>query len=311
MKVAVLGSQRRDPTVRRAAEALGLADGRIALVTAGWQEREPEDTELSSHLGEHTINLMLHRRADDIFKRDPEFAQAYRARQIRYRRIQDFYRIRLEYLIESAKVISHRVAPQDLLDEELQSSVSAIRMLDRHHQRQCTRVRNEFRDAWNPASRPIVQEHRLELREMLDSCAGLAIAGGHVASLLNRLQLLGIDELWGNRPLLGWSGGAMVLMEHVVLFHDSPPQGVDAPQLLDVGLARVDGLIVLPQPESRLRLDDRERMSMYARRFGPSLCLGLPRRSWAIFEDGRLQEAHGTLRVELDGTVSNLGEPLS
>ncbi len=37
--------------------------GRIAVVTAGWEEREDEDAELLDHLSRPAVNLGLYRRA--------------------------------------------------------------------------------------------------------------------------------------------------------------------------------------------------------------------------------------------------------
>ena len=302
MKVVLLGPQRFDPSVADAAAAAGVS-GRVALITAGWQEREPEDEELSEHLGGRTVNLALHRRADDVFAHDRELREAYRARQVRYRQLQDFYRVRLEFLIQSARVIAHRSAPDELLREEQEHSINGIKMLDRHHQRQCERVRREYIEAWKPQQRPRVAKHRAEVRGILDGCEAVAIAGGNVASLLNRMHLFGLPELLDDRPVLAWSAGAMAVTEQVVLFHDEPPYGIDAPQILDAGLGLVPDVIALPDPETRLKLDDPERMAMYAQRFDPSACLVFPRRSWMFFEDGARVRSEGVLELSEDGAV--------
>lgn len=305
MTVVLLGPQRFDPTVAEAAKAIGV-EGRIAVVTAGWQEREPEDDELREHLGRPMVNLELHRRADDVFARDEELAKAYRARQVRYRQLQDFYRIRLEFLLESARVIANRAAPLDLLEQEKKSSVNAIRMLDRHHQRQCDSVRREFREKWTPGERDAIADHKKEIAEIVSGCDAIAIAGGHVASLLNRLHMFEIASLRGPRPVLAWSAGAMAVTEQVVLFHDMPPNGSDVPQILDLGLGLVRGFVALPNPEKRMRLDDPERVAMYARRFAPAVCLALPRRSWVVVEDGVLRDSRAVLRLDVSGSAPPL-----
>lgn len=305
MTVILLGSQRYDPTIAEATQSIGL-NGRFAVITAGWQEREPEDDELAEQLGPSLVNLRLHRRADDVFQRDPEFAEAYRARQVRYRMIQDFYRIRLEFLQQSAEVVSHRAAPAEFLEEELEHSVNMIQVLDQHHQDQCDRIRRTFREEWDPAGRPVIREHRARIAELMANCQGLVIAGGHVASIINRLQLFDIAQLWGDRPVLAWSAGAMVLTEHVVLFHDFPPQGTHTPQILDVGLGLVRNLVVFPNPESRLKTDAKDQMAMYARRFHPKRCLTFPRRSWVVYRDGQLQNPHGVSEIHADGQIQEL-----
>ena len=62
------------------------------------------------------------------------------------------------------------------------------------------------------------------------------IAGGHVASLLNRLKLFDVLGLAAGKPIFAWSAGAMVLTDRIVLFHDYPPYGSDIAQVLDAGL---------------------------------------------------------------------------
>ena len=300
--VVLLGPQRFEPSLAQAAEAIGVR-GTIALCTAGWQEREPEDEELTEHLGGGTVNLLLHRRAEDVFRRDPELSEAYRARQLRYRQLQDFYRIRLEYLIETARVIANRSAPDELLAEEQAASVNAIRMLDRHHKRRCERVRREFRERWEPSSRPVIAKHRAELKELLADCVALAIAGGNVATLINRLQLFDIADLIEGRPVLAWSAGAMAVTENVVVFHDDPPQGIDAPQVLDVGLGLVRDVVALPCPEGRLATDDPARMAMYAQRFAPARCVVLPRRAWIVTEGEPAGRGEGFLTIAPDGAL--------
>jgi hypothetical protein len=52
-----------------------------------------------------------------------------------------------------------------------------------------------------------------------------------------------------------------------VLFHDHTPHGVTAAEVHDTGLGRVPGVLVLPHARRRLRLEDRERMAVLARRF--------------------------------------------
>ena len=75
--VTLLGPQRFTPTLGEAVARAGIA-GRLASVTAGWQEREAEDLELHEHVGERTMNLMLYARSEDVFERDPELAAAVR-----------------------------------------------------------------------------------------------------------------------------------------------------------------------------------------------------------------------------------------
>ena len=299
--IVLLGAQRFDPTLGAAAAELGL-EGPIATVTAGWQERETEDTELHEHLGKRTVNLRLHERAEDVFKRDPELHAAHRQKQERLRHKQDFYRVRLEHELAANHVISQRKAPAAILAEEQAASIAAIRLLDEYHVGQCTRIEAEFDATWRPFERDLVARHRTELGAILRSAAALAIAGGHVASLLNRLRLFGIAELIDGHALLAWSAGAMAISDRVVLFHDSPPQGPGASEVLDRGLGLCPGVVPLPQPETRLRLDDVDRVALMARRFAPARCLAMPAGARITYRDGRFGSPHRVLRLYSDGT---------
>jgi hypothetical protein len=310
--IVLLGAQRFDPTLGSTVAALGLEkEGRIAIVTAGWQERESEDAELHQHLGERTINLRLHRRAEEVFQHDAELAASHRDRQALLRHKQDFYRIRLEHELEANHVIRQRKAPPEILAEEQAASIDAIRALDDYHLNQCHRVHQEFEAETKLFERPWIVRHRRQLALILRDCVALAIAGGHVASLLNRLRLFGIAELIGDRPIFAWSAGAMALADRVVLFHDSPPQGPGAAEVLDRGLGFVPGLVVLPQPETRLRLHDPERVSVLARRFAPARCLAFPARAHVTWREGALGAPSGVLELAHDGRVAPLEEKAS
>ena len=82
----LLGPQRLAPIVGEAVEMLKI-DGKIAAITAGWQEREAEDQELCDALGTTSVNLMLHARGEAVFRDDPDFFAAHRAKQDRLRHL--------------------------------------------------------------------------------------------------------------------------------------------------------------------------------------------------------------------------------
>ena len=303
--IVLLGAQRFDPTLGEAVEELGV-EGPIATITAGWQEREGEDADLHEHLQKRTVNLRLHRRAEDVWKRDPELAEGHRQKQQILRHKQDFYRIRLEHALDANHVIAQRKAPAAILEDEENASLQAIRLLDEYHLRQCAKVEEDFEAAWRPRERPSIERHRKEIAAVLRSCAGLGIAGGHVASLLNRLRLFGIEDLLDGHVLFAWTAGAMAISERVVLFHDSPPQGPGVAEVLDRGLGLCREIVPLPQPETRLRLDDAERVSVMARRFAPAACLAMPARSRITLEAGAASHAHEIVRLRSDGTQTSV-----
>jgi len=289
----LLGPQRFDPFVARVLDDLG-ADGPVAAITAGWQEREEEHDELRDHVRRPVDNLALYRRADEAFRDDPELFAAVRARQDRLRELQQVYRRRLAAALGSARELLARGGDPAILEPERADAIAAVRRLDDHHVGRVREVHDEFAAAWRPWERPAVARHRDELAARLRRASALLIAGGHVAILLNRMRLFGVLDLAGELPVVAWSAGAMTLTERIVLFHDSPPQGAGNAEMLDVGTGRCDGIVALPHASRRLRLDDRDRVAILARRMAPAISVALDPGARVDADDGRWSPAPGT-----------------
>lgn len=298
--VAVLGQQRFVRTLSSAIAELDVR-GRFALVTAGWQERESEDQELADYLGGNTVNLRLHRRADEVFEEDRELAEAHRKKQELLRYKQDFYRIRLEHELAANHVIHLRHAPDDVLAQEERASIAAVQQLDEYHLRQCAEVEAEFHGALKPLERASIRRHRDEIATLVDGSKAIAIAGGHVATLVNRMRLFDLAGILDGQAVFAWSGGAMAISERVVLFHDNTPEGAVAPEILDRGLGLLKGVVVLPQPEQRLRLEDRERVQVMARRFAPAKVLAFPTSSHLTLRGEVIHGAQNVSSLDADG----------
>jgi hypothetical protein len=298
--VVLLGPQRFGPSLGAVVSSLHVT-GKIAVITAGWQEREAEDEELSAHLDGRTVNLRLYARAEDVFRSDPELGAAHRERQQLLQHRQDFYRIRLEHELDAQHVIQQRRAPPTVLGDESNASIRFIRELDAWHVTRCKEIHEEFNARWDLANRPVVARHRREIKELVGDCEAIAIAGGHVATLKTRLVLFAIETLIFDRAVFAWSGGAMAISERIVLFHDDPPQGPGASQVLDAGLGIVPGVVVLPEPERRLRLERKDRVGLTARRFRPALCLAFPARTHVTWQSGRFTSPEGVILLRNDG----------
>ena len=305
--LAFLGPQRFNPTLGAVVAALGI-EGDLATVTAGWQEREREVEELHEHLGGRAVNLELHRRGDAVLAADPEFAAAYRRRQELFREMQAIYALRLDAAMAACTALAARAGHARLLEEERGAALEVVRTLDESHAARMNDVHAEFDARWRPLERSVLAAERAELARLLANVDGLAIAGGHVAVLANRLRLFDVLALSGDRPVIAWSAGAMACSERIVLFHDHPPYGTGHAQVLDQGLGLADGLVFLPHARRRLDLGDTERVGMFARRFAP--------RAAAVLEDGaaltwRLGAGWiadpGCLRMQDDGTLAPLG----
>lgn len=272
--VALLGPQRLHPIVSRVVDELA-PEGPLAVVTAGWQERESEVDELAEHVQRPVVNLRLYARAEKLFAAHPEFFQGLRERQNRFKHLQRLHRLRLDYVLAPARRLLRRSPPSDLLEIEQSSAIDAVRALDTHHAGELKRLHDDYELTWGEAARAAVAADRQELGETLGACSALVIAGGHVAVLLNRLRLFGVTDLLGEQPVVAWSAGAMALAERVVLFHDRPPQGAGNAEILDLGLGLARGVQPLPHAEARLRLADPVRVSLLARRLAPAACIAL------------------------------------
>ena len=109
---------------------------------------------------------------------------------------------------------------------------------------------------------------------MLAQAQAVVIAGGHVGELLRVLHLFRVEPHLP-QVVIAWSAGAMALSERVILFHDYVPHGVAQTEVFGEGLGVVRGLLPLPHMRRRLRVDDRVRMSVLARRFAPDRCVVL------------------------------------
>jgi hypothetical protein len=103
----------------------------------------------------------------------------------------------------------------------------------------------------------------------------------------------------------------MAVTERVVLFHDSPPQGSGAPEVLDAGLAFVGDVVALPQPEFRLKLGDRERLRVLARRFAPATCIAFPACSRVTWSKTGPSGLRGAFAIREDGSHPWENKPLT
>lgn len=298
--VVLMGSQRLKPSLRELATKVG-ASGPFALVTAGWQEREAEDEELRNHLGETAFNLALNAEVEAALAQDPELAAAHRARQERLVHLQRVYRIRLKHAFASELDVRTYGAPEELRDEIDEASIEAIRTLDEAHLAQCTRLREEFDQAYQPLARDAVRKRADAIRALVEPCGSICIAGGHVAVLKNRMDLLGVSDILQDRTVFAWAAGAMVLTDRIVLFHDDAPQGELLREVLDHGYGLVPDAVVFPEPERRLAVDNRARMHHLIQRFAPAKAILLPAGSSMVIEDGRVTSSQGVQPIAEEG----------
>ncbi len=303
--IILLGPQRLRPILDRVVADQGI-DGRIAAITAGWQEREAEDDELAEHLSGRTVNLCLYQRAEQVFAADPELAEAYRARQDLLKRARELYRLRLDHAMAAVRDLMRRDGEPEWLEAEQREAFEVVRQLDNGHVKRAREVHAEFSKKWTLHKRPAVRRHRRELAKLLAGCDAVAVAGGHVAVLLNRLRLFGMDQLFGDLPVLAWSAGAMALARRVVLFHDSPPQGFGNAEVLEAGLGLYRRILPMPHARRRLELGNHRRVQELARRFAPRICVPMDNGDYLKIDGSSLWAEAPMRRLTVQGRVERL-----
>lgn len=271
-RVVLVGSHRGGVDLSPVLDDLGVGD-RLALITAGWQEWEEDQGRLKVGTGREVVNLLLYARAEAVWGEDPELAEGHRAMQDRIRLLRRVYNLRLAHAMDAWIQLERLPGDPLVLDAERASALDAVRRLDRHHMQRLREIRMAYHDRFDPLMRDTVARRRQAIIDDLEGTEAVVVAGGHVPVLLNRLRLFGLDRLLGGRTVVAVGGGAMALGQEVVLFHDSPPWGPGHAEVGEVGPGLYPGVVPLPDPAVRLRLDDPGRVSRMARRFAPDSCL--------------------------------------
>ena len=151
------------------------------------------------------------------------------------------------------------------------------------------------------ASSELDQRHRAEVAELLGSPARSPSPAATSASCCDACSCSTCDR----RPSCPSSPGRPARWrsrDRVVLFNDFAPQRRRAAEVWDRGLGRVRGVVALPHARRRLRLDDRERMRVFVRRFADArACCSTTGTVVALGPDGELPP--GARVIGADGTV--------
>jgi hypothetical protein len=266
VRALVLGPQRR-PTLAAVARTLDLA-GPVVTVTAGWQDREPDDAELDALLDGRSSNLRLYSRWQDVLARDADYAAAERDYRAARREQRELYLIALDGALRAL----HEVARHggDAVSAARADAEYVVRLVDERHLARVREARVDFEAAVRPAERDLVARHRADVAEVVTAASALVVAGGHVDDLLHVLRLFAVPA---PAVVIAWSAGAMALTERVLLFHDRTPHDGSHAEFLDYGLGWLRGCVLLPHARHRLRTDDPRRMAELARRAAPARCV--------------------------------------
>jgi hypothetical protein len=300
--ITLLGPQRR-PTLDRVLSSLGV-DGPVAVVNAGWQERESDDAEILARAGGRAVNLRLFTRWMDVLSADPEYAVAEREHRQLLDELQQLYQVRLDHALQAVYAVAGRGGGHaSIQTTAIEDALAAVRLLDATHLTRVQQLHDDFYGTWRLEERGAIAGHREKVSGLLSSAECLVVAGGHVGELVRLVHLFHLAPHLPSR-VVAWSAGAMALTPRVVLFHDRAAQGASLTEVFDAGLGVVPGLVLLPHARRRLRTDDLLRMSVLARRFAPASCLvlddgvrvdlgadgALPAEARVLGDDGRITE---------------------
>lgn len=302
MKIVLLGPQ-RNPTLDDVVQSLDL-DGQFATITAGWQEREPDDEELDYQLDGRSVNLSLYARWLDVLDRDPEYAAADRRLREVLDELQQLYLLRLDHALDAVYALQRRPGSKALRAAAVTEAIEAVRALDGAHLARIDEVNAGFYEGWPPHDRPVIAHHRGVVSRLLSDVAALVVAGGHVGVLVSAMHLFNVAASL-HAPVIAWSAGVMAMSERVVLFHDRAVQGPGNAELHGPGLSLLRGVVPLPHASGRLLLEDAARMSVFARRFAPARCVLLDAGS-RVDTDSDGDCPVGTRVLAHDGAVSVL-----
>lgn len=305
-KVALLGPQHDQPILRGVLDDAGM-QGPFVLVAAGWEEREAETGALEAHLGTGVQNLGAWPACESAFERDVKLRELMFDRYDRMRELSRIYHVRLGAELAALRDLFARTdpaEPNDLVGPALTPAFESLRALDAHH---CSRVA-ELNDETFAAARKseALKADTERMAELLADAGTLLIAGGHVGILYNRMRLFGVTEaLNENAGIAGWSAGAMVLTERIVLFHDSPPRGAGDAEVHGPGFGLAAGITALPHAASRLNLQDKARVAILSRRLAPSMVVTLDG-GQSVFREGGANAwslGNGVGQLQTDGST--------
>lgn len=297
----MLGPERPDPILPRVLEGV---NGPVALISAGWRYDEDRDEPLRDAIGRPVHNLRLYGAFQDIERDAPDLAAAHTRKQAALKAVKTVYR---------DAIVSSLAGVQKLWSDRRDPGCPWFRQAVRHLQEvdalflaECDRLHEEFAATERPLQHPRVQAVRDRIGDALAQCSAVLIAGGHVGVLRNRMAFFGLDTALRGHRVIAWSGGAMVLAERILLYHDHTTYGVGLAEYLDRGFGLVPGAVFLPHAEQRLDLGSADNVAILAARLAPLRAIGL-QNGGGIGPDGlAFGRAGAVTELGLDGAVRSL-----
>lgn len=265
----------------------------MAVINAGWEEREDESAELDAALDGRALNLRLFHRLGDVLAKDPTFASAASRFRIRHDDLTTLYRTRLDHVKEEVYAIAALVpthpagAHQSAAYRGLLDAVENVRRTDDWYLRELGLLYGLLAEEGQTETSGMIGWHRGEVVAALSGCAAMVLPGGNIRSLMSAIRLFRV-AIPAELPVIAWSAGAMALTDRIVLFHDFGSTAARETELFDYGLGRIKGVVVFPHARRRLRMDDQNRLAILAQRFHDAECV--------VLDDGTLLDVRDGVR---------------
>lgn len=299
MSLTILGPERPDGVLPTVLSRRGIA-GPIALISAGWRYDEERDELLRAAVPNPIVNLRLYHRFRSLETQAPELTAGWTAKQEALRRVKERYRLRFHNALGAA--VALHAESRDTGCPWFKQAIRHLHEADQLFLSEAKLLHDHFVEQFHPAQHPLVAQVRAEMVADLEGCSALCIAGGHVGVLRNRLSFFDLGPELIRRPLFAWSGGAMVLTDRVLLYHDHTAHGPGTSELLDHGFGLLRNVVFLPHARERLDLGDTVGLAVLAHRMAPRQLVAL--QNGAIYEDGRYTgETGAAFRIQLDGSM--------
>lgn len=299
MSLTILGPERPVGVLPTVLARRGIT-GPVALISAGWRYDEERDELLRAAVPNPVVNLRLYHRFRALETRAPELTAGWTAKQEALRGVKERYRLRFHNALGAA--VALHAEQRDTKCLWFQQAIRHLQEADALFLSEAKRLHDAFVQQYRPAQHPLVAQVRAEMVADLEGCEALCIAGGHVGVLRNRLSFFDLGPELVRRPLFAWSGGAMVLTDRVLLYHDNTAHGPGTSELLDHGFGLLQNVVFLPHARERLDMDDTVGLAVLAHRMAPRKLVTL--QNGAIYEDGRYTGTEGAAcRIQLDGSL--------
>lgn len=299
MSLTILGPERPDGVLPEVLARRGVT-GPLALISAGWRYDEARDEPLRAALPNEVRNLRLYDRFRHLEHDATDVIAPYTRKQDALRKTKERYRLRVHESLSIASALLRENG--DLECPWFRQAIRHLQEVDDLFLAEVRGLHDRYEKECRPGEHPLVRRQREEIREQLNGCAALLIAGGHIGVLRNRAFFFDLGSLITDRPIYAWSAGAMLLTERVLLYHDHTAYGPGTAELLDHGFGLLRQTVFLPHARERLDLGDRVHLAVLSRRLAPRQVVGLE--NGAVFEDGRYSGREGAaFTIANDGSV--------